>query len=97
MPKGTKIPSPSTFSGSKDVEEFDVWLLSLLRWLTISRLVGAANDNHQVQIVGSYLKDDALRWYNDEVVGLHRHQIRWNFEEVILGLFTRFVQAATMH
>ncbi|KAE9406805.1 hypothetical protein BT96DRAFT_987071 [Gymnopus androsaceus JB14] len=36
MPKGIKVPNPSKFMGSKDVEEFDTWLLALLRWIVIS-------------------------------------------------------------
>jgi len=97
MPKGIKIPNPSRFTGSDDVEEFDTWLLALLRWIVISRLVGKVNDDQRVQIVGSFLDEDALRWYNDEVTGLHRSQLNWTFEKVILGLFARFVQATTIH
>ena len=50
-----------------------------------------------MQVIGSFLEGDALRWYDDEVTGLHHYQRDWTFEEVILGLFTRFVQATTMH
>ncbi|KAE9396141.1 hypothetical protein BT96DRAFT_996960 [Gymnopus androsaceus JB14] len=71
MPKGIKIPNPSRFTGSNDVEEFDTWLLALLRWIVISRLVGKVNNDQRVQVVGSFLDEDALRWYNDEVTGLH--------------------------
>ncbi|KAE9392565.1 hypothetical protein BT96DRAFT_1000207 [Gymnopus androsaceus JB14] len=97
MPKGIKIPNPSRFTGSNDVEEFDTWLLALLRWIVISRLVGKVNNDQCVQVVGSFLDKDALRWYNDEVTGLHRSQLNWTFEKVILGLFARFVQATTIH
>ena len=71
MPKGIKIPNPANFTGSNDVKEFDTWLLSLLQWIIISRLVRAVNDDQRVQIVGSYLDRDALHWYNDKVTGLH--------------------------
>ncbi|KAE9388091.1 hypothetical protein BT96DRAFT_947867 [Gymnopus androsaceus JB14] len=40
MPKSIKIPNPSRFTGSNNVEEFDTWLLALLQWIVISRLVG---------------------------------------------------------
>ncbi|KAE9385043.1 hypothetical protein BT96DRAFT_1007435 [Gymnopus androsaceus JB14] len=95
--KSIKIPNPSRFTGSNDVEEFDTWLLALLRWIVISRLVGKVNDDQHVQVVGSFLDEDALRWYNDEVTGLHCSQLHWTFEKVILGLFARFVQAMTIH
>ena len=72
-------------------------MISLLRWIILTRLVGPTNDDQRVQVVGSYLEGEALRWYNDEVTGLHCAKRTWTFEEVILGLFTRFVQATTMH
>ncbi|KAE9384332.1 hypothetical protein BT96DRAFT_1008187 [Gymnopus androsaceus JB14] len=97
MPKGIKIPNPSRFTGSNNVEEFDTWLSALLRWIVISRLVGKVNNDQCVQVVGSFLDEDALRWYNDEVTGLHHSQLNWTFEKVILGLFARFVQATTIH
>ncbi|KAE9397191.1 hypothetical protein BT96DRAFT_941129 [Gymnopus androsaceus JB14] len=58
---------------------------------------GKVNDDQRVQVVGSFLDEDALRWYNDEVTGLHHSQLHWTFEKVILGLFARFVQATTIH
>ncbi|KAE9383766.1 hypothetical protein BT96DRAFT_1008808 [Gymnopus androsaceus JB14] len=58
---------------------------------------GKVNYDQCVQVVGSFLDEDALRWYNDEVTGLHRSQLHWTFEKVILGLFARFVQATTIH
>ena len=97
MPRGIRIPNPSKFIGSNDVKEFDTWMISLLRWIVLTRLVGPTNDDQRVQVVGSYLEGKALRWYNDEVTGLHCAKRTWTFEEVILGLFTRFVQATTMH
>ena len=97
MPRGIRIPNPSKFIGSNDVEEFDTWMISLLRWIVLTRLVGPTNDDQRVQVVGSYLEGEALRWYNNEVTGLHCAKRTWTFEEVILGLFTRFVQATMMH
>ncbi|KAE9392563.1 hypothetical protein BT96DRAFT_944529 [Gymnopus androsaceus JB14] len=81
MPKGIKIPNPSRFTGSNNVEEFDTWLLALLRWIVISQLVGKVNDDQRVQVVGSFLDEDALRWYNDEATGLHCSQLNWTFEK----------------
>ena len=97
MPRGIRIPNPSKFIGSNNVKEFDTWMISLLRWIVLTRLVGPDNDDQCVQVVGSYLEGEALHWYNDEVTGLHCAKRTWTFEEVILGLFTRFVQATTMH
>ena len=97
MPRGIRIPNPSKFIGSNDVEEFDTWMISLLRWIVLTRLVGPTNDDQRVQVVGSYLEGEALHWYNNEVTGLHYAKDDWTFEEVILGLFTQFVQAMTMH
>src|SRR6201999_3837582 len=95
--RNSKILIPASFTGSSDVEEFDTWLLAILRWIVLSRLTGKVNDDHRIQVLGSFLDKDALHWYNDEVTGLHHSSTKWTFEKVILGLFARFVQATTMH
>ena len=58
MPRGIRIPNPSKFIGSNDVEEFDTWMISLLRWIVLTRLVGPTNDDQRVQVVGSYLEGE---------------------------------------
>ncbi|KAJ3820666.1 hypothetical protein EV361DRAFT_796297, partial [Lentinula raphanica] len=92
-----KLPSPDMYEGSSDVEIFDAWLLSLLRWMVVSGYCGPDYDKFRVSLVGVYLKGKAIEWYNDEVVGIHRAKLEWTFEETILGLFDRCVQAATVH
>ncbi|KAE9383218.1 hypothetical protein BT96DRAFT_1009508 [Gymnopus androsaceus JB14] len=57
----------------------------------------SSKDSSPTPMDRSFLDKDALRWYNDEVTGLHRSQLNWTFEKVILGLFARFVQATTIH
>src|SRR5215471_233719 len=95
--KNVKVPTPELYGGEPDVEAFEAWLLSLLRWLVINRYCGPDFDHLRVQLAGTFLKDKAIRWYNDEVVGAHRIKTKWNFEEVIISLFDRCVQAATVH
>lgn len=97
IPRGIKIPNPPKFSRSNNVKEFDNWLIVILQWIVISRLIGTACDDQCVQVLGSYLKGDALQWYNDEVTGLHCYDNYWTFKKALLGLFTQFVQAMTMH
>ncbi|KAJ3751651.1 hypothetical protein EV360DRAFT_16955, partial [Lentinula raphanica] len=92
-----KIPSPEPYDGTSDVEKFDAWLLSLLRWMVVSGYCGPSFDKYRVSLVGIYLTGKAIEWYNDEVAGIHRAKENWTFEETIIGLFDRCVQAATVH
>ncbi|KAJ3717171.1 hypothetical protein C8R42DRAFT_724803 [Lentinula raphanica] len=92
-----KIPSPEPYDGTSDVEKFDAWLLSLLRWMVVSGYCGPSFDKYRVSLVGIYLTGKAIEWYNDEVAGIHRAKENWTFEETIIGLFNRCVQAATVH
>ena len=65
------VITPSKFIGSNNVEEFDTWMISLLRWIVLTQLVGPANNDQCIQVVGSNLEGEALHWYNNEVTGLH--------------------------
>ncbi|KAJ3767868.1 hypothetical protein FB446DRAFT_651431 [Lentinula raphanica] len=95
--RNIKIPTPEVYNGSSDVEVFDAWLLTVLRWMVISQYCGPDYDKFRVQLVGLYLSDKALEWYNDEVAGIHRTKKKWTFVETILGLFDCCVQATTIH
>jgi hypothetical protein len=95
--KNIKIPSPDTYDGTPDVEIFERWLSTLLRWMAVNRYCGNDHDKTRLQVLGLFLKDKALDWYNDEVDGPHRITVSWKFEDAIIGIFDRCVQASTIH
>lgn len=85
----TKI---AKFSGSKvDVDIFDEWLQNLLRYFRATNAGSEKYEQFRVTATGIYLEGLALGWFNEEVEGVNRFQRQWTFEEVILGLYDRFI------
>ncbi|KAF7422274.1 hypothetical protein PC9H_010430 [Pleurotus ostreatus] len=100
LPNGLKppsgIPKPDKYSGEADVEIFNNWLQSLLRWLRLQLYGGAERDGECVAMVGLFIDGKAATWYNDEVDGMYRRHRSWTFARVILDMYDRFVQPTAM-
>ncbi|KAJ8689461.1 hypothetical protein PTI98_012363 [Pleurotus ostreatus] len=100
LPNGLKppsgIPKPDKYSGDADVEIFNNWLQSLLRWLRLQLYGGAERDSECVAMVGLFVDGKAATWYNDEVDGMYRRHRSWMFTRVILDMYDRFVQPTAM-
>ncbi|KAF9494614.1 hypothetical protein BDN71DRAFT_1507457 [Pleurotus eryngii] len=75
LPSGLKppsgIPKPDKYSGDANVEIFNNWLQSLLRWLRLQLYGGAERDGECVAMVGLFVEGKAATWYNDEVDGMY--------------------------
>ncbi|KDQ24289.1 hypothetical protein PLEOSDRAFT_161674 [Pleurotus ostreatus PC15] len=100
LPNGVKppsgIPKPDKYSGETDVEIFNNWLQSLLRWLRLQLYGGAERDGECVAMVGLFVEGKAATWYNDEVDGMYRRHRSWTFARVILDMYDQFVQPTAM-
>ncbi|KAF7427911.1 hypothetical protein PC9H_007128 [Pleurotus ostreatus] len=100
LPSGVKppsgIPKPDKYSGESDVEIFNNWLQSLLRWLRLQLYGGDNRDSECVAMVGLFVDGKAATWYNDEVDGMYRRHQSWTFARVILDMYDRFVQPTAM-
>ena len=59
---GVKIPSPECYVGS-DKLDFEVFISSMLRWLKINGLLGAASRDWQLTVLGTRLEGEAQEWY----------------------------------
>ncbi|KAF9487542.1 hypothetical protein BDN71DRAFT_1513863 [Pleurotus eryngii] len=96
LPSGLKLPSgilkPDKYSGDADVEIFNNWLQSPLRWLHLQLYGGAERDSECVAMVGLFVEGKAATWYNDEVDGMYRRHWSWTFARVILDMYDHFVQ-----
>lgn len=90
-PTKAKMPSPKAYEGKEDIEIFDEWVYALLRWLQLNQYGGEERDRERCTIVGLFLKGRAAAWFNDNIDGPQRKQWRWTFEEVIWGLYVRFI------
>ncbi|KAJ8693221.1 hypothetical protein PTI98_010460 [Pleurotus ostreatus] len=100
LPNGVKppsgIPKPDKYSGESDVEVFNNWLQSLLRWLRLQLYGGDDRDSECVAMIGLFVDGKAATWYNDEVDGMYQRHRSWTFARVILDMYDRFVQPTVM-
>jgi hypothetical protein len=101
IPEGTKLrqaehSSVSKYEGSSKFGDLEKWLTDLVVLFEVSMYGGADCDKERVLSTLEFLDGEAQKWYHRHVVNVHRACLRWTFEEVIMGLYNRFVQPSTM-
>ena len=60
---GIKLQPPELYSGSIDLEEFEIFVAGVLRWLILSHLLGPSNNNDQLNLLGTCLQGGAWEWF----------------------------------
>jgi len=93
--KAMNPPKLGKYGGQDDMEKFDDWLTQLLKYFRTFKITGYGRDRDRVLYTGLYLKGMATEWYNQEVNTPERHTGYWSFEDLICGLFKRFIHEAT--
>ncbi|KAJ7178508.1 hypothetical protein C8R43DRAFT_942168 [Mycena crocata] len=89
-----KFPVPPTYAGSGDINKFDEHILSIGRWLELMGLGGKENDHKRVLTHGFYLVGAAKDWYENQVVGMYRMRRKWTYQQLVIGLFDRFIDTS---
>ena len=54
-----KLDHPETYAGSSDLEEFEVFVAGILRWLKMNCLLGETSIDMQVDYLGTHLTGKA--------------------------------------
>ena len=89
------IHSPEEYSGSSDLEVYEIFVTGVLQWLRLNSLLGEDNAEFQVEYLGKRLNGDALEWYTQNVKR-HDQPIKdWSLEAVIEGLQKHFLNTLT--
>lgn len=91
-----KLPLPRKYIGSEDIEKFDAWVQSLLRWLKLSNYGGPDYENDRIALTAMFLDEEASQWFNDNVDSVSRKKRNWSFKSVITGLYDRFIHDASI-
>ena len=60
---GIKIPHPGTYSGSVDLEELEIFVTGVLRWLKMNQYLGSTNMEFQVNYLGTCLEGEVWEWF----------------------------------
>ncbi|KIM70774.1 hypothetical protein SCLCIDRAFT_100538, partial [Scleroderma citrinum Foug A] len=88
-------PKPGKYGGQDDIEKFNDWLTQLLKYFRTFKVTGYGHDVDHVLYTGLYLEGIATEWYDQEVELPDRCIDYWSFEDLICGLFKRFIHEAT--
>src|SRR5215475_10233680 len=91
-----KLQQPKSYEGQEDVEKFESWLQSLLRWLKVNQVIGPDRKAECITYVCMFTKNQASAWCNEQVESLTRRQVRWTFKDVITRLYNQFVHISCM-
>lgn len=93
--RSVKVMQPAAYQGQDNTDDFEEWLLNVLRWLRVTRITGPDLDVERVQLLGLILSGLALDWYNQEVASPYRLVRNWAFEDIVCALYKRFIHQAT--
>ncbi|TFK58336.1 hypothetical protein BDN72DRAFT_914011 [Pluteus cervinus] len=83
------------YQGSPKFSELENWLTGVCVHMESVQYGGEDMDGERVRVTSELLTGEAKKWYNHQVVNINREKKGWTFEEVILGLYSRFVHAST--
>ena len=60
---GIKLDHPETYVGGSDLEEFEVFIAGILRWLKMNCLLGETSIEMQVNYLGTCLTGKVQEWF----------------------------------
>ena len=60
---GVKLDHPETYAGHSDLEEFEVFIAGILRWLKMNCLLGETSVEMQVDYLGTCFTGEAQEWF----------------------------------
>ena len=92
-----KLDHPETYAGRLDLEEFEVFVAGILRWLKMNCLLGETSTDMQVDYLGTRLTGDAQEWFYILVEPFDGQVHEWTLEMVVQGLQKRFLHTLTHH
>jgi len=95
-PSSLQVPLPEKYSGDENIEQFNGWLHSLLRWLKINHFTGLEHEWEHIMLTVMYLGEKAKTWFNDNVEGINCRRRVWTFKDVITGLYDRFIHESSI-
>ncbi|KAG8722642.1 hypothetical protein FRC08_016027 [Ceratobasidium sp. 394] len=88
---GIKFDPPAKYDGGTELKTFEQWVLGLLRWSCLTKLLGLGFNNTCVDIISNSCEGAAKDWFQHEVEASDRGPEGWTDLEVIQGLQWRFM------
>ena len=94
---GVKLDHPETYMGGSDLEEFEIFIAGILRWLKMNSLLGETSIDMQVDYLGTCLTGEVQEWFYSNVKRFDCQVHKWTLETVVQGLQRRFLHTLTHH
>ena len=63
MQAGIKLDHPETYTGGSDLEEFEVFIAGILRWLKMNCVLGETSVEMQVDYLGTHVTGEVQEWF----------------------------------
>jgi hypothetical protein len=92
----TDTGSVGKYTGGAKFSDLENWLANLVVLFKAEQYGGDDRDRERVLHVPQFIEGKAKRWFNRHVLHVRRTQLTWSFEEVIVGLYDRFIHPSTM-
>ena len=94
---GVKMGTPPTYGGERNLEKFENWVASLLRFMSMYNLLGPRASKIQLQLLGQCLTDEAQEWFYRQVERFDREVKHWDLESVLMGLQKWFMPTLSLN
>ncbi|KIJ50728.1 hypothetical protein M422DRAFT_245380 [Sphaerobolus stellatus SS14] len=94
---GVKMGIPPTYSGECNLEKFENWVASVLRFMSMYNLLGPRASKIQLQFLGQCLTDEAQEWFYCQVEWFDREVKHWDLESVMMGLQKWFMLTLSLN
>ncbi|KIJ40531.1 hypothetical protein M422DRAFT_256500 [Sphaerobolus stellatus SS14] len=94
---GVKMGNPPTYGGERNLEKFETWVASILRFMSMYNLFGPRASKIQLQLLGQCLTDEAQEWFYRQVERFDREVKHWDLESVLMGLQKWFMPTLSLN
>ena len=94
---GVKLGNPPTYAGERNLEKFEAWVASVLRYMALYNLLSPQAGKVQLQFLGQYLTGEAQEWFYRQVEWFDREIKHWDLESVIIGLQKWFMLTLSLN
>ncbi|KIJ27237.1 hypothetical protein M422DRAFT_271613, partial [Sphaerobolus stellatus SS14] len=94
---GVKMGNPPTYGSEHNLEKFESWVASILRFMLMYNLLRPRASKIQLQLLGQCLTDEAQEWFYRQVEQFDQEVKHWDLESVLMGLQKWFMPTLSLN
>ncbi|KAG6895241.1 hypothetical protein C0992_002410 [Termitomyces sp. T32_za158] len=84
------------YAGGHKFSQLEDWAMDVCYHLAACCYGGDDMDQERIFVLHEFMDGEARNWFRRHVLHTNRDKLYWTFKEVLIGLYNRFVNAATM-